>query len=246
MSEVLETEVVPPPDTSQIITEDDTPVDNFASEKQQRLLTGVLCSSWAGYGNSRPFLAAANVGIFSAVSQPPVVPDVFLSLDVRVAENWWEKKNRSYFIWEFGKPPEVVIEIVSNKEGNELGSKYRAYERMRVSYYVVFDPLRQLGGPVLQIYQLRGTSYVPLMETWLEQVGLGLTLWRGVFEGKEDVWLRWCDRDGNLLPTGTERAERAESQLQETQALLEQERRRAELLAEQLRALGVDPERLNG
>lgn len=252
MSELLTTEVAPSLDISHIITEDDTAVDNFGSEKQQRLLTTVLYSSWAGAEGSQKFLVAANVGVFPAIAQPPIVPDVFLSLDVEVADNFWEKKNRSYFVWEFGKPPEVVIEIVSNREGNELGRKLRDYERMRVSYYVVFDPSQQLGGPVLQIYQLQGTRYIPMTDTWLEQVGLGLTLWRGVFEDKEDVWLRWCDRDGNLIPTGAERAERAESQLQETQShlqetqsLLEQERRRAELLAERLRELGIDPEQLN-
>ncbi|MEA5554168.1 hypothetical protein VB713_24850 [Anabaena cylindrica UHCC 0172] len=33
---------------------------------------------------------------------------------------------------------------------------------------------------------------------------LGLTLWAGVFEGKQDIWLRWCEKAGNILPTGTE------------------------------------------
>ncbi|HKI33319.1 MAG TPA: hypothetical protein VKA46_15810 [Gemmataceae bacterium] len=42
-----------------------------------------------------------------------------------------------------------------------------------------------------------------------------------------DVWLRWCDRAGNVIPTGCERAK--------------SERERAERLAEQLRALGVEP-----
>ncbi len=36
------------------------------------------------------------------------------------------KKHRSYFMWEFGKPPEVVIEIVSNREGEELERKLKA------------------------------------------------------------------------------------------------------------------------
>ncbi|HMN31371.1 MAG TPA: hypothetical protein PKE45_24685 [Caldilineaceae bacterium] len=31
-----------PPDTSHLITEDDTPVDNWCSEKNQRRLTGAL------------------------------------------------------------------------------------------------------------------------------------------------------------------------------------------------------------
>ncbi|HEY9811916.1 MAG TPA: Uma2 family endonuclease [Candidatus Sericytochromatia bacterium] len=214
------------PDANQLVTEDDTPVDNFASAKQQRLLVGSLYSSW----QKQIFLSEANVGIFNTASEPAIVPDVFLSLDVQVPENWWEKQNRSYILWQFGKPPEVVIEIVSNRVGDELGNKMRRYEQMRVSYYIVFDPSRQLGETTLRIFELRGIRYTEVTETWLEQVGLGVTLWEGVFEGKREVWLRWCDQSGNLLLTGDERAVQAEE--------------RAQLLAERLKALGIDPDTL--
>lgn len=102
------------PDISHLVTEDGAPLDNLPSEKQQRLLTEPLYSSWSGPSNAQGFLVAANVGLFATNKQPSVVPDVFLSLDVEVAENCWEKRHRSYFFWEFGKPPEIVIEIVSN------------------------------------------------------------------------------------------------------------------------------------
>jgi Uma2 family endonuclease len=113
--------VIETPDIAQLVTEDDTPVDNLPSEKQQRLLVEPLYSSWDA---GRPFLAASNVGIFSAVNRPPVVPDMFLSLDVQVAEDWWARQHRSYFLWEFGKPPDLVVEIVSNMEGEETGRKF--------------------------------------------------------------------------------------------------------------------------
>jgi len=100
-------------------------VDNFASEKQQRLLTGALYSALRG----KTFLAAANVGIYTAIGRPPIVPDVFLSLDVTVPEQWWEKQNRCYLLWQFDKPPDVVIEIVSNREGDELEGKLSRYEQ---------------------------------------------------------------------------------------------------------------------
>ncbi len=235
------------PDISHIITEDDTPVDNFASEKLQRLLVESLYDSWSNPSDS-PFLAAANVALFYTVKKPPLVPDVFLSLDVTVAADWWQRRNRSYLFWEYGKPPEVVIEIVSNTEGGELNKKLREYARMRVLYYVVFDPIQQLQQSVLQVFQLQGTSYVPMTEYWLEGVGLGLTLWQGVFEGRQDVWLRWCDREQNIIPTGAERAEqerqRAEQERQraeQAESQLQQERQRAAQLAERLRALGIDP-----
>ncbi|MGB6299637.1 MAG: Uma2 family endonuclease [Rivularia sp. (in: cyanobacteria)] len=221
------------PDANKLVTEDDTPVDNFASAKQQRLLVSSLYSSL----QNQIFIAAANVGIYHIYKQPPIVPDVFLSFDVQVPENWWEKRNRCYLVWEFGKPPEVVVEIVSNKIGDELGDKLKTYEHMRASYYIVYDPDRQLGEKQLRIYELVGRRFRETSETWLEQVELGLTLWEGEFEGRQDTWLRWCYQDGKVLPTGDERAE--DEKQQKEQALS-----RAELLAEKLREMGVNPDEL--
>jgi hypothetical protein len=53
--------IVPELDISQLVIEDDTPVDNFQSEKQQRLLIEPLYSSWT---SNSSFIAAANVGVF--------------------------------------------------------------------------------------------------------------------------------------------------------------------------------------
>lgn len=220
------------PDANQLITEDDTPVDNFASAKQQRLLVGSLYSSL-----HQTFLAEANVGIYYTDLQPPIVPDVFLSLNAQVPKNWWEKQNRCYMVWKFGKPPEVVIEIVSNKEGDELGKKLEIYQQFRVSYYVVYDPTQQLGEQVLRIYELRGSRYFETTENWLEQVGLGLTLWEGEFEGRQDTWLRWCYQDSTVVLTGDERASTAEQRASTAE-------QRAQLLAERLRAMGIDPDTL--
>ncbi|WP_414569995.1 Uma2 family endonuclease [Nostoc sp. CCY 9925] len=235
------------PDANQLVTEDDTPVDNFASAKQQRLLVSSLYSSL----QNQTVLAEANVGIYYTDLQPPIVPDVFLSLDVQVPEKWWEKQNRCYMVWRFGKPPEVVLEIISNKEGDELGKKLKIYEHMRASYYIVYDPNQQLAEKILHVYELRGTRYFETSETWLEQVGLGITLWEGEFEGRQDNWLRWCYQNGNVLLTGDERAEQEQQRAEQEQQRAEQERQRAEqaeqrsqLLADRLRAMGVDPDTL--
>ena len=221
------------PDANQLITENDSPLDNFASEKQQRLLVGTLYSSL----QNKILLAAANVGIYYTDFQPPIVPDVFLSLEVQVPQNWWEKQNRCYMIWRFGKPPEVAIEIVSNKKGNELGEKLEIYQRMRVSYYIVHDPTKQLGEKELYIYELRGMRYFETSETWLGQVNLGVTLWDGVFEGRQDTWLRWCYQNGSILLTGDERANNAEQ-------CAESAEQRAQKLAERLRSMDINPDEL--
>jgi Uma2 family endonuclease len=233
------------PDVSGLVTEDDTPVDNILSEKQERLLTEPLYSSWPGPpsddGEPRRFAALANVGLFASPDEPPLVPDMMLSLDVAIAEDLSEKKNRSYFVWRFGKPPEVVVEIVSNDEGGELGERFRRYRRMRVSYYVVYDPLHELGEPSLRTFELRGDLYVAIDRPWFESVGLGLVEWDGAFEGITGRWLRWCARDGRVVPTGAERAETAEARAETAEARAETAEARAKRLAARLRELGVDP-----
>lgn len=230
------------PDISHIITEDDTPVDNFQSEKQQRLLVEPLYSSRL---LTPPFIAAANVGMFYAIKQDPIVPDALLSLGVEMPKDWSQKQKRSYFVWEFGKVPEVCIEIVSNREGNELGSKKDIYARIGVAYYAVFDPLQQLqredemNGELLRVWVLTGKKYVELEQPfWLEPVELGLRLWEGEFESQAGLWLRWCDQQQWVVLTGAERSAEAERRASEAEA-------RAQRLAERLQAMGIDPDEIN-
>ena len=259
--------VLPPelwPDVEHLVTEDDTPVDNIFSEKQQRLLTEPLYSSPGWIGPDRKFVALANVGLFYAVRQPPYVPDMLLSLDVEVPADLWPKSHRSYFVWEYGKTPEAVIEVVSNKEGSEDTEKLAGYARVGVRYYVIFDPEQLLGPQVLRSFELQGTEYRPLGEPyWLPGVELGLRLWQGRYEDHENTGLRWVDAAGEPIPTGAEQAEqqreiaqlqrqraeqqrrRADEEHQRAEAerqKAERERQRAERLVEQLRRLGIAPE----
>src|SRR5438128_1710199 len=143
-----------------LLTEDDEPVDNLFSEKQQTLLKRSLYASWTPPPSEdqpkpwRKFLAAANVGIFFALHQPPLVPDFFLSLDVEPHQDWYEKEHRTYFVWEFGKVPEVALEIVSNRKGGELTDKLKDYARIGVNYYVVYDPQHHLSQESLRVYEI--------------------------------------------------------------------------------------------
>lgn len=236
------------PNVEDLVTEDDTPVDNLFSGKQQRLLVETLQTSWEGPGGQRPFVAEANMGVFYALHQPPLVPDAFLSLDVRIPPEPWAKNHRSYFLWEYGKPPDVVVEVVSNRKGEELTRKLALYARIGVIYYIVHDPFQQLSSSVLQVHVLHAGVYQQTPDTWLHQVGLGVTLWDGVYEDMTATWLRWCDHDGRLIATGRERAEeaqqqaaRAQQQAAQAQQQAEQERQRAERFVAQLRALGIEP-----
>jgi hypothetical protein len=71
--------------------------------------------------------------------------------------------------------------------------------------------------------------YVPdVPRTLGGQMRRSYVLWQGRYQDVELPWLRWWDLQGNLLPTSEERAE--------------QQAKRIERLATQLRARGVEPE----
>ena len=274
-TEISTEEQVTELDISHLVIEDDTPVDNFQSEEQQRLLVEPLYSSKV---LPVPFLAAANVGLFYKLKGDPIVPDMLLSLGVQRPDDFSQRQNRSYFVWEIGKKPEVCIEIVSNTEGDELALSKRSqqkgksrtkkdlYAQIGIPYYVVFDPLRQIQGKaemqgaLLRVWTISPVGYTELtsesgiiavgQSVWLEGVGLGLTLWEGQFEEEATrLWLRWCDRQGQVILSGAERAEaesqraEAESQGREVERLrAEAESQRADRLADRLRSMGINPD----
>jgi Uma2 family endonuclease len=198
-----------------LVTEDDVPVDNRYSERQQRILPDILFASWP---QGKPFEALSNVGLFTSLTAPPVVPDFMLSLGVQPRPVSSKKADRSYMTWVYGKSPDLVIEVVSNKEGGELDHKLQAYAAAGVPFYVVFDPFLKLGERQLRTFCLTGKQYTEAVSArWLPDIGLGLTLWEGTINDVHDHWLRFIDAEGRLLPTP-----------EEGRALAEQERADAE------------------
>ena len=243
--------IIPAPDVSHLVTEDDTPVDNLFSERQMALLRETLYTSWAGPGEERTFVAMANVAIYATNFTPPLVPDLLLSLDVTLPEEPLLKEHRSYFLWLYGKPPEVVIEIVSNRKGGELSNKLLDYARMGVAYYIVYDPEGEISEEPLRIFTRQGAHFTETRAHWLAGVELGVAIWRGVYGDMIGDWLRWVDKRGELLATGPEakaqeqqRAEQERQRAEQEQQRADQERRRADTLAEKLRELGINPDEL--
>lgn len=232
-----------PPDVSHLTTEDDSPVDNSFQDKQTDILVETLRVSWV---QGRPFVSGADVAIFPmAKDAAAIVPDVLLSLGVEPPGPCHAKEYRSYYVWNFGKPPEIVVEIVSNDKGGEDTTKLEQYAKIKVPYYVIYDPEQYLSSRALRIFQLTGLTYVEKVDRLFPEIGLGLKVWYGRFDGFEENWLRWTDLDGHLLATGEEEHRRAEQERQRA----DQERERAdreaaanERLRQKLRELGVDPE----
>ena len=216
------------PDLSHLVTEDETPVDNRYSERQYSLLKVPLFESW---DEGKPFEALTDVGLFYRPSNDAVVvPDFLLSLGVTPRQVSEKKEDRSYFVWLYGKPPNLVVEIVSNKEGGELDRKMTVYQNIGVSYYAVHDPFRHLGQRELRLFQLVGGKYVELMDpsVLMDEIGLGLVFWEGTYLDVEARWLRFVDREGRLIPTGLERSAAHAQETREEKARADAEKSRAD------------------
>jgi len=197
-------------DYDSLVTEDDEPVDGLFSERQMRLLTDALYTSW---NIDRKFVACANVGIYGDPPTVPIVPDVLLSMDVKPAENIWKKKHRCYMIDVFGKPPEVVIEVVSNNVGKERTSKFKTYASLGIKYYVIFDPEGHIFKTNLHAYQLISGKYVafPWKQVqkkgiWFSDLQLGMKTQKGLYQSFELEWLVWFNQEGEVLLAGEQKA----------------------------------------
>lgn len=235
-------DILEEPDISHIDIEDDEPVDNIFAEKQHRLLISSLYANWKP---KEKFIALTNVGVFNSVSEPPIVPDALISFGVDFPT--WEqmmshKKYRAYFIWVFGKPPDVVVEVVTNRTGDELTEKMEKYARIRVPYYVVYDCMRLYGEPRLRVYKLNGARYHLKNDLSLDEFGLKVALWNGSFEGVSGEWMRWQDESGNLLLSAEEHSAQTLRLAEVERERAEAEKARAEKLAAKLRALGINPD----
>jgi Uma2 family endonuclease len=145
-------------------------------------------------------------------------PDFFAVLGVPKGER------RSWVVWEEGKAPDVVIELLSDSTSQaDKNLKKLIYQnQMRVPEYFWYDPFNSddLAG-----FSNNKGVYQPITANAQNQLvsqslGLALQLWQGNYKGINATWLRWGTLLGELLPTPEEkerqRADKAESQLLQT------------------------------
>ncbi len=245
-----------------LITEDDEPVDSLYAAKLQRSIIDALVSSWTPPPHPlrpdqlRTFQAVANVGIFDDLNTHGIAPDILVSLDIKVDGDLMLTHHRSYFSWEFGKPPDLVIEIVSDRRGGELTDKKARYLAMSIPYYVVHDPDLFLSKRSLQVFELREGKYHLRKDDCLPALGLKMILVEEEFETWPRVWLRVADLAGNTLRMGLERVKEEVARADQEAARAKKEASRANRaatraqqaeaeaarLAAKLRALGIDPQ----
>jgi Uma2 family endonuclease len=176
----------------------------------------------------------ANQFLYYAQGLPKlrVAPDVMVIFGV-------EPGGRdSYKIWEEGEVPRVIFEMTSKgtQQEDQL-IKRRLYAQIGVQEYWLFDPKGEWLDAPLMGYRLVGDDYVPITDFCSEALGLQLQV-----EGKLIAFTEIATGRRLLMPAELEQAlaqEQARANQERVRA--EQEQQRAERLAEQLRALGVEP-----
>ncbi|MEH2460851.1 Uma2 family endonuclease [Nostoc sp.] len=210
------------------------PVDNI----NQPALAAALTESLQLAGKiSANALTTSNYGICATLNNRMVIkaPDWAFIPKINVNR---EEVIRSYTPQLQGDIPVIVMEFISDTQETEYSvkttyppGKWFFYERiLKVPNYIIFEP----DSGSIEMYRLPSTEQYILQEPdenqryWIAQMNLYIGVWQGTRENRIGKWLRWWDEQGNLLLWGGE--------------LAEQERQRAERLAAQLRAAGIEPE----
>lgn len=208
--------------------EDGEPLESNWHRLQINLLADALYQHW------RPrtdYFAGGNMFVYYSLQQARnrdyKGPDFFVVKNVDGT-----RQRRSWVVWqEHGRYPDVIIELLSPTTKNEdLGAKKSLYERtFKTPEYFCVDP----DDWSLRGWQLDRTGYVPLAtntQGWLWSASLQLWLgWQeGDFQGTHDVWVRFFDTSGTLVPTAEEIAAAERERADATLVQAETERARAE------------------
>ncbi len=269
MTEALSKTQLPPPfpDHTQLPESDGTFVKNFQEHPQSILLTDSIVPTLQKLHPDGQYCIGQDSGIYWRETDPPErgaeAPDWFYVPGVPPT---LDKYRRSYVLWRELKVPVIALEFASGDGAEERDKtplvrsetgetqrpgKFWVYEQIiRIPYYGIFE----VSTNQLEVYHWvdctyekmtpndRGHYPIPLMN-----VELGL--WQGSYLAQNRLWLRWWDREGNLLLSGNERAElechRAEQERQraeEAEQRAQAAEQRAARLVELLRSQGIDPD----
>jgi Uma2 family endonuclease len=206
------------PDTSQVESRE---LGMESSFHYMQLALLVTCLEWHWRGRNDFFIGA---NLTFCYSRQQLLNQNFHSPDFFLIKNTEKRPRYSWVAWaENGRYPDIIIELLANStaevDRNERKILYQ--NQLRTPEYFWFDPedLEFRG------FRLIGREYQSILANesgrlWSEV----LKLYLGIHDGK----LRYFTPDGELVATPEEAALQAQE--------------RAERLANQLRALGIEPE----
>ncbi|MBD1834421.1 Uma2 family endonuclease [Cyanobacteria bacterium FACHB-472] len=207
---------------------DDTPVDNEFQIIIPFLLRAILSLLWA---DRMDWFFGVNMGVYYDLKEPAIVPDGFLSLGVPRHKS--DRGRLSYVIWQEQVVPQLVFEFVSQTKGGEYDDKMTKYSQIGVLYYVIYNPdyYRRDKHDPLEVYRLENEVYIRQFSNpvWMPEIQLGIGCEPGTHDGLSREWLYWYDSNSNrfLAPENViqqerQRADRAEQQLAELMAKLQE------------------------
>jgi Uma2 family endonuclease len=267
------------PDHTQLPESDGKFVKNFQEHPQSILLTDSLEPVLQQVHPEGQYAIGQDSGIYWRMTEPPEkgaeAPDWFYVPNVPPLLNGIPR--RSYVLWQEFIAPLIILEFVSGSGKEERDKtpwtgKFFIYEQViRPAFYGIYEvqsasiELYRLVENRFELVTANARGHYPI-----EPLGVEIGIWQGLYQNLELPWLRWWDAQGNLLITGSERAnienqratkeyqraeqesQRAEQESQRAEQesqRAEQERQRAEQehlhvekLMAQLRAVGIEPE----
>lgn len=237
-------------------------MESILHENQARFLAE--CLEWLWEGREDFCLAVNLTVVFNSKKtkkQEKCGPDFFVVRDVewRIRKSWTVKLEKNRY-------PDFILELLSpsNPENDKNTKKVLYQDQFKTPEYFWFDsnaekPLedRELAG-----FRLVNGVYQPIQPNarghlWSQSLDL--------FLGKDDKWLRFFDRQGELVPHPREDARKERQQRERVEAIAEQERQEKERERQQraeaearadierqrreraeamLRELGIDPNEL--
>ena len=208
-----------PPNQAKLPCDDGEPMETQRHKDQMEILINAL-QPWLaeradGYISGNMFLYFS---LEQVRNRDFKGPDFFAVLSVPKGERL------SWVVWEEGKGPDVVIELLSestaSKDKNEKKLIYQ--NQLRVPEYFWFDPFNpeDWEGFFLQQGEYQPIPLNEQGQRVSQALGLALVRWQGSYKEVNATWLRWATLEGELLPLPQEiadlerqRAQQAESQL---------------------------------
>jgi Uma2 family endonuclease len=224
-------EIQLPPTQAELPYDDGIPMESARHKAQMDWLIDTL-SSWLEHREDG--YVGGNMFVYYSLAQVRNKdfkgPDFFAVLGVPKGER------KSWVVWEEGKAPDVVIELLSGSTAaTDKNEKKLIYQnQMRVPDYFWYDPFNPNDWAGFSMSQGIYQPLIPNAQNQLVSQSLGLALqrWQGHYKGIDATWLRWATLEGEWLPTPEEkerqRAEQERQRAEQERQRAEQERQRAE------------------
>ena len=189
-----------PLDDDNLIYEDGIPMESDWHQAAMNLLINILNYFW----RSRPDVyVSGNMFVYFDPNQVKTRnfrgPDFFVVKGVADKNRW----RQAWVVWqEGGLAPDFVIELTSSStEAEDKGPKKEIYEQiLRVPEYFCYNPQTdELLG-----WRLQAGHYVEVEANeqgwlWSEELELWVGTWWGNHLSRPNRWLRFFDKESNLV-----------------------------------------------